>query len=273
MLRLSALIVATAMVASPALAQQTIRPGQTVEGELTTSDPTLDDGSHYDCFSLQTRSGRTVQIDQTSSAFDSYLTVGTGSCALPTNPESDDDGGGGLNSRLVRAGDGGILLIRVNSLEGGETGAYRLTVAETGGGAPTPPASARSSDFPTPVVSRRNNSLPLVSNTTLPEAPVCQAVYMARDELSRDSMGPRGYGNIDEIDYGARASAMRSRVRGGDPRAATVRDQSTIYRRNALAGVLGIMVDGEALGYSLAEVLALLGDCDREYGFTPATTY
>jgi hypothetical protein len=141
MLRLSALIAVLAAVATPALAQNSIRPGQTVRGELTASDPTLDDGSHYDCFSVQTRRGQNLQIDQMSDAFDSYLTVGAGSCANPTNPASDDDGGGGVNSRVVRVGDGGILTIRVNSLEGGKTGAYQLRVTEVAGGAPAAPAN------------------------------------------------------------------------------------------------------------------------------------
>jgi len=136
MSRLPVLIAVMTVVATPAIAQESIRPGQTVRGELTTSDPRLDDGSHYDCFSVQTRRGQSLQIDQTSEAFDSYLTVGTGSCANPTDPASDDDGGGGLNSRLVRAGDGGLLAIRVNSLEGGATGAYQLRVMEASGATP-----------------------------------------------------------------------------------------------------------------------------------------
>jgi hypothetical protein len=108
-----------------------------VAGELTTSDPTLGDGSHYDCFVVPTRQGQRLQIDQTSDAFDSYLTVGVGNCVVLADPESDDDGGGGLNSRLVHVGDGGVLIIRVNSVAAAKTGAYRLSVAEISGGATT----------------------------------------------------------------------------------------------------------------------------------------
>lgn len=148
MLRFPALVVLTALIAGPAAAQTTIRPGQTAQGELSASDPMLDDGSHYDCFTVQTRQGQRLQIDQTSDAFDSYLTIGTGACGNPTSAESDDDSGGGLNSRLVRTGDGGLLTIRVNSLEGGKTGAYRLSVRDLSGGTPTPGTSATPAQGP-----------------------------------------------------------------------------------------------------------------------------
>tara|TARA_R110002167_G_scaffold9558_1_gene44181 strand:+ start:698 stop:1393 length:696 start_codon:yes stop_codon:yes gene_type:complete len=136
------------VIAGPAAAQTVIRPGQTAQGELTTSDPALDDGSYFDCFQVQTRQGQRLQIDQTSDAFDSYLTIGTGACGNPTSAESDDDGGGGLNSRLVRTGDGGMLTIRVNSLEGGKTGAYRLSVRDLSEGTPTPGTSATPAQRP-----------------------------------------------------------------------------------------------------------------------------
>jgi hypothetical protein len=137
MLRFSILITLIALIGSPAVAQTSLRPGQTIQGELTTSDPVLVDGSHYDCFSVQTRRGQTLQIDQASSAFDSFLQTGSGSCTSLTNLISDDDSGGGLNSRLVHVGDGGVLIIRVNSVAAAKTGAYRLSVAEISGGATT----------------------------------------------------------------------------------------------------------------------------------------
>ncbi len=137
MSRFPALIALMAAVSSPALAQDWLRPGQTVTGELTTSDPTLDDGSHYDCFVVPTRQGQRLQIDQTSEAFDSYLTIGGGICEALIDPESDDDGGGGLNSRLIHVGRSVSLTIRVNSLEAAKTGAYRLSVTEISGATPT----------------------------------------------------------------------------------------------------------------------------------------
>tara|TARA_R110002167_G_scaffold84173_5_gene228827 strand:+ start:792 stop:1643 length:852 start_codon:yes stop_codon:yes gene_type:complete len=132
------------VVACPAAAQTALRPGQTVQGELTASDPTLGDGSHYDCFTIQTRPGQTLQIDQVSDAFDSYLQAGSGACSSNLdNAVSDDDSGGGVNARLQVQGDGGVLTVRANSLSEGMTGRYTLTVAEIGQGtASVRPAAA-----------------------------------------------------------------------------------------------------------------------------------
>jgi hypothetical protein len=131
MTRWPALVALIAVVACPATAQTALRPGQTVQGELTASDPTLGDGSYFDCFTIQTRPGQTLQIDQVSDEFDSYLAAGSGSCASMTNAISDDDGGGGLNSRLAFEGDGSRLFIRVNSLSANVTGPYTLRISET----------------------------------------------------------------------------------------------------------------------------------------------
>lgn len=104
--------------------------GQTANGTLTSSDMTLPDNSHYDCFSVQTRAGQTLQIDQTSSDFDSYLSVGAGSCEQLSALARDDDSGGGLNARIVHEGDGGVLFIQANSVSAGQTGAYQLRVSQ-----------------------------------------------------------------------------------------------------------------------------------------------
>lgn len=107
--------------------------GQTFNGTLTPSDRLMSDGTFFDCFSLPTRAGRTLQIDMTSTDFDSYLSVGTGSCDAFTTMAQDDDGGGGLNARVVHQGDGGQLLIRANTVSAGEIGAYQLRVSPAPG--------------------------------------------------------------------------------------------------------------------------------------------
>lgn len=118
--------------------------GQSVNGTLTSSDRRLSDDSFYDCFAVHTRVGQRLQIDQTSSEFDSYLSVGTGSCEQMTAVTGDDDSGGGLNARVLRDGDGGVLFIQANSIGAGATGAYQLRVSQAqgqGGGASTAPAN------------------------------------------------------------------------------------------------------------------------------------
>lgn len=151
MVRIAVVITLVGLSAGPVAAQTTIRPGQTIQGQLSASDPTLADDSHYDCFAVQTRAGQSLQIDQTSDAFDSYLTVGTGDCATLTNTQSDDDGGGGLHSRITRTGDGGLLSIRVNSLQAGRTGAYQLRVSESGRQITTPTSPATPTARPSSV--------------------------------------------------------------------------------------------------------------------------
>lgn len=151
MSRWPAFVAVMAVVANQAAAQTSLSPGQSVQGELTASDPKLGDGSHYDCFTLQTRQGQILQIDQTSDAFDSYLQAGSGSCSGNlSDPVSDDDSGGGLNARLEIRGDGRLLTVKANSLSEGMTGRYTLTVSEvgqtSGGGRAASPAPAPAGD-------------------------------------------------------------------------------------------------------------------------------
>ena len=131
MKRFTGMLLAGGLVvaAAPAAAQSTIRPGETVQGSLTRSDRTLDDGSFYDCFRLQARAGERVSVTLRSNDFDAYLAVVEGrDCSSSGSAETDDDGAGGTDS-LVRITLGsGPYSIRANSLSEGETGAYVLSV-------------------------------------------------------------------------------------------------------------------------------------------------
>ena len=128
----AAAVLATAGAAS---AQTTINPGQTLSGQLSSSDPTLDDDSHFDCFALRTRQGARYRINLRSDDFDTYLVVSSLSCEGEA-ADFDDDGGGGTNSQVEIAGRGEALYIRANSLGSGETGRYQLSVTEMGAGSP-----------------------------------------------------------------------------------------------------------------------------------------
>lgn len=98
----------------------------TVSGALSTSDCTLADGSYADIYAFSATAGRTVQIDMSSSAFDTYLILADSSLASIT---SDDDGGGGLNSRITYTPtSSGTLHIIANSLLSGATGSYTLSL-------------------------------------------------------------------------------------------------------------------------------------------------
>ena len=117
------------LAALPAAAQSTIRPGGSVQGVLNSNDRVLDDGSYYECFILRAEAGQRVEVILRSNDFDAYLGVVQGrNCDAGESMETDDDGAGGTDSRLLTTLGAGPYSIRVNSLSEGETGAYTLTV-------------------------------------------------------------------------------------------------------------------------------------------------
>jgi hypothetical protein len=141
---LAAALAAT-LAAVPAAAQPSIQAGQTVNGRLEASDPRLPDDSHYDQYVYRGRAGERIVITLRSGDFDAFLHWGTLSGRDFEMLEVDDDGGGGTDSRLeVTVGSGGTFAIRANSLGGGETGAYTLSVQAAGSGpAPSPNPTPR----------------------------------------------------------------------------------------------------------------------------------
>lgn len=121
------------LVAAPAAAQDVIRPGQRVTGQLTDADPALDDGSHYDVWRFAAEANHRYRVTLRSDDFDAYLSVG--SSALPECEDcaTDDDGAGGTDARVEFTGPAdGTFEIRANSLEGGRTGDYELTLEDEG---------------------------------------------------------------------------------------------------------------------------------------------
>jgi hypothetical protein len=123
---------AGALSAAPhAAAQGTLTPGSAAEGALTATDPVLDDDSHYDLWTFRGVAGRRYAVTLRSTDFDAYLAVGVDAGSGCDLCLTDDDGGGGTDSRVVfRAPADGVYQIRANSLGGGETGRYTLSLAE-----------------------------------------------------------------------------------------------------------------------------------------------
>jgi hypothetical protein len=139
MLRIaSALVIAGALsLPQVTLAQSRITVGQQVSGTLSSDDPVLGDDSHYDLYTFQARAGQRYAITLHSDAFDTYLAVGRGAdgageqCDEDSDCETNDDGGEGTDSRIrFTASVDGVYSIRANSLEGGETGDYTLSLDE-----------------------------------------------------------------------------------------------------------------------------------------------
>lgn len=116
-----------------ACAPTPINVGQTVNGNLTTSDCPLGDGTFYDAYSFSGTAGQQVAISMTSSQFDTFLILNRPD-GLP--PIADDDGGGGTNSRIP-FGSGfltlpatGTYTIWANAFDSSDTtGSYSLTLS------------------------------------------------------------------------------------------------------------------------------------------------
>lgn len=121
------------LAAAPAAAQDVIRPGQSVSGRLSASDPTLDDGSHYDVWRFPAEARHRYRVTLRSDDFDAYLSVGSTAQAGCDDCATDDDGAGGTDAQVEFTGPvDGTFEIRANSLEQGRTGAYELTLEDEG---------------------------------------------------------------------------------------------------------------------------------------------
>jgi hypothetical protein len=100
--------------------------GQSVEGQLRSSDPVLVEGRRGQAWGLSGVAGQRLVIDLMAEDFDAYLYL-----AGPGLMESlsDDDGGDGLHSRIsTTLPASGTYRVIVSSLSDG-TGAFTLSVA------------------------------------------------------------------------------------------------------------------------------------------------
>ncbi len=104
---------------------------RTVTGTLDSDDPKLlTDGTYYEEHELELEEGQTVELTLTSDDFDAYLIVHSPDGEVL----SDDDGAGGMNSRLLIFADAeGTWRVFANTYEAGETGDYELTISTSEG--------------------------------------------------------------------------------------------------------------------------------------------
>lgn len=123
-------VAALMLAAGPVLAQEPLRPGQTVQGAVTGDEPADD-------YRITARAGQRFEIVMRSEAFDAYLEVFAPG-APDTALASDDDGlGEGTHARLrFTAPEAGTYVLRARPLTEGE-GDYSLVLTER---PPAPPA-------------------------------------------------------------------------------------------------------------------------------------
>ena len=106
-----------------------IDAGSTVRSELSFTDDTRSNGTHYRAWNYEGVAGERVTADLTSEDFDTYLVIGQG--RMGSSFESlgrDDDGGNGTNSRLsVTLPEDGIYSVLASSYDVAE-GEFTLIV-------------------------------------------------------------------------------------------------------------------------------------------------
>jgi len=109
-------------------APERITVGETASGTLDGTDLRMGDGSFVDLWLLQIDAPTEVVIELTSSAFDTYLGIGTEDSSGFYSLSQDDDGGTGTNSRIRIFLEPGVYSVLANSFSAGEEGAYQLSV-------------------------------------------------------------------------------------------------------------------------------------------------
>ncbi len=128
-------------IAPRACVANAIACGQTRTGSLTPDDCVIEsDGSFFDAWFFDGTSGQTVTVNMSSGAVDSYLLLADPDSNVAV--EDDNSGPGASDARLVFTLDAtGSWAVIANSRNGGETGAYSVSLACSGGGGGTPPAA------------------------------------------------------------------------------------------------------------------------------------
>lgn len=101
---------------------------ETHRGRLEEGDSVLEqDGSFYDEYAFKAAEGWNITVSMNSGEFDTYLhLIDPDGNQIATN---DDVAAGDSNSRItVTAPSSGEYKVLANSLSGGQTGAYTLTI-------------------------------------------------------------------------------------------------------------------------------------------------
>ena len=123
-------------------ADGTLTTGSSVQGQLSTSDDRLSDGSLYDEWRYTAQGSETVTFTLRSSAFDAYLGVAQrqGGSLRPLG--RDDDGGGGTDAQVtVTFPSSGTYVVIANALSQNESGTYTLEATSGASGSTSTPGT------------------------------------------------------------------------------------------------------------------------------------
>ena len=124
-LRAAALLFAFAGAASAA--PETLRVGQTIEGELTANDAPRDDGGVSRDYRIEAKAGQFLIVSMTSEDFDGHLTVFNPDRSKAV--ENDDRTENNYDPlAVVETAQDGVYTIRAGSLGSGEESLGRFTL-------------------------------------------------------------------------------------------------------------------------------------------------
>ena len=117
----------------PSVALKLQKGQATHQGNLAKTDFRYRGQKPHTLYTIELEAGKTYQIDQVSKAFDAYLYLEDPDGVIVGE---DDDSGGNLNARIIhKAAKTGKYQIIASTFDGG-TGAFTLTVRQTGGDPP-----------------------------------------------------------------------------------------------------------------------------------------
>ncbi|CAN5775824.1 hypothetical protein BH23GEM9_BH23GEM9_25720 [soil metagenome] len=137
-----AVLVATLLAAMPVAAQEPtpVTLGTTASGTLGPSDPSMNGAGPFRVFRFEVREEQRLVATLRSDAFDALLTIMRPLAGIHETIASDDDGGGGTDSRIRWLAKPGTYHIVAQALASGNTGGFSLLI-ETA--SPPRPAPAR----------------------------------------------------------------------------------------------------------------------------------
>ena len=125
-----------ALVALLALAGCDGAVNETHSGTLTEDDEKRpEDDSYFDTYTFRTQEGYALNVEMSSTDFDTYLMV-VGPSGQEIGQNDDIVPGQNTNSRVTgEAPESGTYTVFANSYEAGQTGAYQLSIQATEPGA------------------------------------------------------------------------------------------------------------------------------------------
>ena len=125
------LLLALLVLAGCASEPPSVAVGDTITSEFAASDPSLEDGSRYHLYRLQTTAGEILTVTQRSEDVDSYLIISHDADFAVSDFHNDDFELISHDAQISFIGDGRPYYILTNTYDGNDFGPYSLSVTNT----------------------------------------------------------------------------------------------------------------------------------------------